>query len=237
MAKVILSALVSSITGKLGGSSFQYNRQGLTLKNNPIPNNLRKGGSAHAQSIGIVSLAHLKYILALVVKSWQQLAPAQQSAWQQQALALTSGLGNLGSTRLLGYHVYVKCNVRLLLAQGTFINDPPLLELLPSIGGISFDTVTSTDLLVDVGLNVTAGFKIIWEASPTYQQAKVINQSAYRIIDYTDDSTTFPYSLYDNYVLHFGAPLSGGYMGVRATVIDMATGAISPYYYINTIVA
>ncbi len=112
MAKVVFTAAVSSITGKLSGSVFQRSHGGPQLRAKVSPGNSQSG----PQSALRASMASLS-------TSWGALTPAQRLTW----------INNAGGTPF-GFTLYVKRNQTLFLAGlpiiDTFVRGLPPLNLL-----------------------------------------------------------------------------------------------------------
>jgi hypothetical protein len=105
MAFVRLSALVTSLTGKLGGSYFSQKKGGTTL--NRCGSKLTKADSGRA------SLQAQQNLLANTSQTWRLLAGDERLAWKNFAGTLTWKNKAGFDYTPTGYEVYCSCNLNL----------------------------------------------------------------------------------------------------------------------------
>lgn len=113
MARIVFSGLVTSIRGSVGGTTFQRNAYGYTVKNKAnmvLPNsteqNLRK------------------LIFSRAVKAWGQLTVSNRNDWNTWAAANPQYAHNNPSSVLSGYAVFVKQYINLIIYSG--LNTAPV---------------------------------------------------------------------------------------------------------------
>jgi hypothetical protein len=131
MAKVIFTAAVADIRGKLAGSVFQRSFGGQQLRTKVSPGNPRTA----AQS-------NLRVNMSSLSTSWGELTPAERTSWYNGA----------GGTPF-GFNMYVKRNQVLFLAGlpliSTFVRGKPPLNLTQAVNG-TIDVPFSVPILVNV---------------------------------------------------------------------------------------
>lgn len=117
MAKVIFTAAVASITGKLAGSVFQRSHGGPQLRTKVSPGNKQ----SQAQSAIRANMKHL-------TSSWGSLSAIQRRSW-------FTGLPPASS----GFSLYVQRNQNLFIAGlpsiQTFLEGKPRLALTQTVSG------------------------------------------------------------------------------------------------------
>lgn len=127
MARIIYSGLVTSIKGSVGGTTFQSNAYGNTVKNKPnmvIPNTVEQ--------------EQRKLIFSKATKAWATLTDAERSNWDTYANTFPQYAKNNPSSQLSGYAVFTKWHAALFLGLG-LLSD---IDANPSLVAVPLDTVT-----------------------------------------------------------------------------------------------
>ena len=117
MALVQAGAIITEISGKLGGQTFGNGRQGIYLKNtgNYITNNSIK---ANAQKNKLVS----------ITSRWKLLTSDQRVGWDELATELPY-VDRFGNTRYYsGFSMFTKINYNRMLIEIAFTQDAPSLS-------------------------------------------------------------------------------------------------------------
>lgn len=127
MARIIYSGLVTSIRGSIGGTTFQNNAYGFTVKNKA---NMVKPNS--------VSQNLAKLVFALAVKGWATLSIANRATWDSWAATYPQFAKNNPSSVLSGFAVFTKQFANMLIHDG--LAAPPKLSCSFTI--VTLDTVT-----------------------------------------------------------------------------------------------
>lgn len=129
MARIIYSGLVTSIRGSVGGTTFQNNAYGFTIKNKAnmiIPNSPQQ--------------ELRKLIFSLATKAWATLTDPQRGNWETYASSFPQFAKNNPSSQLSGFAVFVKWHCAWFL--GTGLN--AVIDTAPSLVATPLDTVTLT---------------------------------------------------------------------------------------------
>lgn len=122
MARIIYSGLVTSIRGSIGGTTFQNNAYGFTIKN-----------KANMVKPNTVSQNNAKLVFSLAVKAWGGMTIAQRSNWDSWASSNPQFAKNNPSSQLSGFAVFVKEFANVLIHDG-FSSTPagtPSSTILP----------------------------------------------------------------------------------------------------------
>ncbi len=137
MARIIYSGLVTKIAGSIGGTTFQSNKHGFTVKN--------KANMVSPQSVDQNSA---KARFAFAVSSWSAASQSTRDNWNAWATANPQYAFYNPSSQLSGFEVFVRYHViRFRLDLSIMTNPVGGLAAIPSfsptavVGG-SFITVT-----------------------------------------------------------------------------------------------
>lgn len=113
MARIVYSGLVDSIRGSIGGTTFQSNKHGYTVKSKP--------NMVHPRS----PLQNArKATFAGAVKAWQQLSDAQRTDWNTWASTYPQYAKYNPSSQLSGYELFVRQHAFLFLIGQSVITAP-----------------------------------------------------------------------------------------------------------------
>jgi hypothetical protein len=123
MARIIYGSIATEINGSVGGSTFQRNAYGFTMKNKP--------NMARLQSIK-QNEQHRR--LDYVVKGWQQITEVQRSSWNSWALSHPIPAKHNAMAVLTGYTYFLKYNLLHTMFATNYLAEPSAGVLaLPSI--------------------------------------------------------------------------------------------------------
>jgi len=110
MARIIYSALIESIKGSIGGTTFQKNKHGYTIKKKPCivnPNTTRQNSR--------------KVHFSRASRAWRDLSDAQRLAYNTFATDFPQYTKNNPDSKLTGFEVFVKTNSLRLLRGLTIL--------------------------------------------------------------------------------------------------------------------
>ena len=120
MARVIYGAIVTSIHGSIGGTTFQSNSYGSTIKNKPTmvkPKTQKQG--------------QVKTILALVTKAWKSTTDTARSNWNTWASTNPQYAKNNPTSQLSGFACFTAWHCQRL-RQAYDIDTSPNLTVPPT---------------------------------------------------------------------------------------------------------
>lgn len=133
MARIIYSGLVTSIRGSVGGTTFQNNAYGFTVKNKA---NMIRPNSAQQEL--------RKLIFSKSVKAWGGLTTGQRNDWNAWAATYPQFAHNNPSSVLSGFAVFTKWHALNFLGFGLSV----AIQTAPMYVTVPLDTVTYTLTLV-----------------------------------------------------------------------------------------
>jgi hypothetical protein len=229
MSRILYSALVSDMRGKLNGSVHTRNKGGASMRTKVTPLN----PSTPAQSLQ-------RSIQSDISKAWSNiLTDSQRKGWSDFGVVKGS-IGVFGDRRsLAGIAVYIQLNRMILAAGGTRIDDAPVSQDVPSILSMSLaaSSGAGTLVLTFAPTPFTAPQGLYLFATPALS-AGIGNLKKYqRFIGYFSAAAS-PLDITAAWSTVFGAfPSSAGQrIGVLGQVLDTGTGASSASNSTSTIV-
>lgn len=207
MAKVELSALLDSITGKLSGSVFQNTVGGLQLRARVSPRDPKTP-----------SQQKVRGTFGFNAASWSLLSDADRATWNDNA--------PMGST---GIAFYLQTNSRIGLTGEPLLNafSP---STAPVITAISLETILFDDIGVvtpATPLDTPANtWLLIYATRNQTPGTSFITGSAYKFLKAIPPATTIATERYfsTEYVAQFGVMNVGWVVGAAYLLIDVATG-------------
>jgi hypothetical protein len=113
MARIIYSALIDSIKGSIGGTTFQSNKYGYTIKRKP---NMINPNTPDQRT--------QKILFAQATKAWRGLSSAQRADWVTWAATYPQYAKNNPTSELSGYAVFVKVHVFRLMCGLAILPNP-----------------------------------------------------------------------------------------------------------------
>lgn len=105
MARVIYSALVTEIKGSVGGTTFQRNAYGFTIKNKPAMINPKSDRQNRSK----------KY-LSITTQYWRQLTDSSRASWAAFANTYPQYSKHNSNSQLSGFAVFVKWHTAKFLS-------------------------------------------------------------------------------------------------------------------------
>lgn len=141
MARIKYTGLVESIRGSIGGTTFQRNAYGFTIKAKP---NMVK-----PNSIGQINA---QFRMTEVAQEWRLLSESDRSDWQAWAEANPKPSRLNPDSALSGYNLFLAYNRYRRIAEGALLNAPDF-------------TLRSTGPLEPL-IYIQAG-ELRWETNPT----------------------------------------------------------------------
>lgn len=167
MAKITYGAIVTDISGTLGGSVFKRIKGGSIIYNKSRPRNPKS--QRQQQTRG-----YLSYLAG----QWHLLNSATQNLWNNYA--------SLSSTRQSGFNAYIQLNLRLLSANHTTLtitHSPPLTPFTPlAIVGETRAYISPTQNRINWTLpSVSSTFtQLFFTTEPGYSY---LNKEKWRLVE------------------------------------------------------
>src|SRR4051812_17501208 len=120
MARVQFGAIVTGMSGKLGGHVFGNSLNGATIRNKQATKKLwgyiKRGTSGGGQSP--------QTNVSLISQAWKDLDDSERAAWTSYAVQYYTTHSLYGVHSLTGYSCFSKLNHNILLVGGSIITVP-----------------------------------------------------------------------------------------------------------------
>jgi hypothetical protein len=220
MAKIVLSALLTDISGKSGGTVFSKNKGGAYLKNRVVPSNPQT-----AKQISVRSR------ISALSQAWKSLTSEQQSAWQAAtpSFQYVNNVGQLRSYTAQALFMALNSSIRAANPSASLLTSPPapaaITNVVPSGLTALVDTGLLDEFAVTFAPTVPAGHAVLVQAtrglSPGITRP---SQSFFRQIGVVAAATTTPYNGQAAYLAEFGSPSIGQKVFVKFVTVLLATG-------------
>lgn len=193
MARVEYGAMITSLTGSVGGWTFQSNRAGNYVRSRP---------KAFKAPTNKQSLQQSKLIGSIT--GWRALAPAQKTLWDDYALLFTKESLYGQTTTLTGFNWYTSINETLAMIGEPTVDVPPAHTLggtVPDYDIILTDTVFS---LAFVSPSVDPTLTPIIRMSSLMTASATTNQSTVRLLEAGGGDLTGTRDLSTSFISAFG---------------------------------
>jgi len=165
MARIVYGALVTEIKGSIGGTTFQSNRYGFTVKNKP--NMVRPNKQKQTDQ---------NLIFKAAVKRWNPMGQTGRDNWDQFAIDFPQESKHNPGVNLTGYAAFVRWHTARFTAQGPTADT----ESIPitSLPALDIDTITletgvgNVDMVEDWNLG-TDTWLVNYFISPPLQETQL----------------------------------------------------------------
>lgn len=231
MAQVKFGALVTDMSGKLGGHVFNTG-----LIPNTISTKSRKGNKL-ALAVQKQSIQSIQNLNKINTQSWQALTDAQRSAWGANSANFPQK-NRVGTTfTRSGFAHYMSINGILTNADIAPLIAPAAGVTMPNLHAVTITTATTAALAFGVSQHPNVGFTASVDFTRSMSAGRKPFDKDYVRVALVDVHPAGVFDVYSEYVSVFGAPLVGGYLNMRVYLICITTGQVTPPYYSKLIVS
>lgn len=214
MARIKYSALVDSIRGSIGGTTFQGNQYGFTVRRKPnmtIPNRKLQNRQ--------------KPLIARATRAWRRLSDTERSAWSSFASSNPQPIKNDPAVSMSGYALFVRLNVFRQLSGMSVMEDSPNLTINDTsitLEGIEFGVGEAS--VEWIATDDYADFEfMLYMTNPLGAGISVIRNQL-RLVK-TDTGTPGGFSVFDEYEDIFGSnPSVGDLIAAQVVAFDPLNG-------------
>jgi len=226
MALAKYGGVISELRGKEAGVIFSRNAYGSYMKQKVSPVN-PQSEFQQAERAKLGGIAQL----------WAGLTDSQREAWSQLGQQVTRVNRFGDQTNYTGFNLFVRLNRNLALVGATTISDAPAVPSVPVLTLVSLAATSGTMTLAFTPTPLTTGFKMLLESTPNIMTGRRFFKNFYRMLGASAAAQTSPWSTLTIFTArHGGVPVEGAVIGVRARLIETATGFDSPIQTLNTTV-
>jgi len=216
MALIKLGAIVTDISGKLGGHVFAKNRGGAYMRTKSTPIN----PSTTLQT-------HVRAIFAFISSLWSTLTSAERESWRGKVgqYARTNIFGDLKNPSGKSLFQRLNQNLKLVgLAHLTVCPDPKSVPFV-EIDGANADLTAGTVAITALG--DTTGAKLMIFATPSLSQGTNFAKNDLRMIGVIDGAVAGNLDIATLYANRFGSMVAGANIVVGVKVVN-TNGQSSP---------
>lgn len=217
MARIIFSGLVTEIRGSAGGTTFQRNAYGYTLKNKPsqvVPNRS--------------SQRSWKSRFARCLQAWRNLTEVNRAAWNAYAEVNEIPSRHNPESYLNGFNAFVRHKL-----YNDYISTTPLANPSASIESPNYSSVVVTrsggDLNVQVNSSSSGGtWNVALKMTRKLGSAQNVLKGWLKFIAADSEATwNATVDVADAYNAIFGAlPESGDRLGVQPIFVNAGNGQV-----------
>ena len=228
MALIQLSAVVSDIKGKIGGTTFKGGAGGSHVMQRK---SYRKNATTNNSTPYILSITP-KAAINLCSQAWQGLTASQQKAWSANAVG-SPYKNKLGQTKTYsGYVFFMSINVKLAMLNLAVQIIPPPLGLTLSCGNVSGSySIAIGSVFYSQATPVTGSMVLVVEMSRPLSTGRQAQVSDYKVVSKRVGVGSFPLDVTDGYLAAFGEVLVGGVIFIRSYMVNTTNLVPSPYSY------
>jgi len=225
MAKIKLGAIVSEISGKLGGHVFSKNRGGAYMRTKTTPLNPQTAYQAAVRGI-----------FASISAGWSDLTEAQRTSWRDKVsvFSRTDVFGDLRNPS--GKALYQRLNQNLSLTGQS------LLTVAPDPSEVPFSDIQSATgaalvpaLSIDFNGDLT-GTELLVFATPALSQGTKFVKNKLRNIGTIAGDNTGNVDILSMYTGRFGALVAGANIYVGLKVVN-TNGQASPLETVKAVIS
>lgn len=219
MARIIYGGLVTEIKGSMGGTTFQSNRYGFTVKNKP------NTSQANSQS-QIVRKAALQSVSG----KWLLLTPAIRAQWNAWATTYPTRSAKNPTSYLSGYNLFLRYALNLDIYSPSEVIGSPT-DAPDPLGNIDIQVVNSAGdlrLIVSPGSS-TATFRLLTYLSrPVRATQSYIKSWTRKVRGDSFTSIALDVSLTSGYESALGTiPATGQLIAAEFSFIQITSGHVT----------
>lgn len=227
MARIIYSALVTSINGSVGGTTFQRNAYGHTIKKKPnIVNPNRPRQQAR------------KANLQFLAQHWQNLTTVQRDAWASYAIAHPVPSRLNPSSNLSGHAIWLRTNLLRLTMGQTLLDTITNVNSDGLLGGtIEVQRIGGTLIYFDDSDSTLNNMDVLCYVSAPVKATQQYDRSLTRFMDFFSLSSVDQVDITSVYLAQFGAlPTVGQFIFLRRIYLNRTNGQIIEYPATNFVI-
>jgi hypothetical protein len=225
MARIIYGAL-ATIRGSIGGTTFQSNKHGYTVKNKP---NMSKPDSESQNAT--------KRAVVKCTQAWSALDIGIRDTWDSYAISFPQYAKHNIASKLSGFEVFLLRNLPAYIYGGYILMEPSMVS---TVNPIFAPTLVSTTGSIILTYNASPepldvdGFIF---STPGQLSERYIAKNSLRLVTATNNMTDFT-DLYSFYMSKFGRyPLPGETVMLGIKCYGDLTGAAYAKQFFNILVA
>jgi hypothetical protein len=192
MARIKFGTIATEIRGSIGGTCFQSNRYGFTIKNKSNPGNL-----------STVNQQLPREAIFTITQSWAQLTNAQRLAWNTFATTYPQPCKHNSSANLSGYNLFLKYNIYAYLGGSGFVSSPAFsIPSLPVFHPVVYSYAGDVSYNFFPSFSELNLFALVGISAPVSPSNNFVGSKCRNVFGTVADST--PITVTPQYLANFG---------------------------------
>jgi len=220
VARVEFSSVVTSIRGKVGGSVFQRNRSGYSLKNK----------SNNVDSASVKQIASRVY-MSQVHAAWRSMSENERNAWDIFANFKPVRNRNNSNVNLTGYQLFLKYNLIRLQAGYTILTTITYSQITNLAVDMSFLVASPAVFVAFLTLDFSDDYGCLLMTSAPRSSNYPLKAKSYKVLipDAIDENALY---LSDVFVKTYGKiPTNPSWLSYKLTIFDIAQPVIREGFF------
>jgi hypothetical protein len=216
MARIKYSGLIDEINGSIGGTTFQRNRYGFTIKRKPSGTT----SATSSQSIRRLSLYRVQ-------QNWIALSNADHDNWNTYASTFPSPTRLNPASFLNGVNLYEKYHLLRAVGITSILNDPNGAQQTLSFDGFELDSSGGT-MTMESNITVSgANWLFLIFLSRPVSSTSTLSKSKTRFISQSTVSGFLSKEIQNEYINIFGfIPVRNDFIQFRRVLLNFDNGQI-----------
>jgi hypothetical protein len=216
MARIQYSALVTSIRGSIGGTTFQKNAYGFSVKNKA--NLIRPNSQLQNQHKNFIGTVH---------QLWNQLGTDGQAVWNSYALAYPQFSKFNTASRLSGHAVFLKRNLLCWFDLSWGVDTPAFQATLNPAFTPIVNVYAGPYLQVKTNAPLNNGTFFLLYVSKITSVASPVRRNMFKFMGFLPMLSTDIIDISAMYSKSFGGfNHNAGFIGIILRPLGISTGAV-----------
>lgn len=234
MALIKFGSLVVAASGKIGGQYFGGSTSGSTIVTNPKQRKNSAFGSQTGSGTSPFTRAAISSALIYVVKSWKSVSAANKLAWQMAAPNFPT-VNRFGvPIKPSAYHCYVHVNYGYYLNNNALLAAPPANTVGIAPQAFTIVAVSSTEIKINIPVAIPAGYSGYVKCTRSLSAGIKATYNDFSLVLIPGAGIVGNYTITTQYGYKFGAPITGNYLWISLTMVNLQTGIKGQPYILGS---
>ena len=230
MARVMFTALMAGIKGRIGGTVFQGGTGGYIAKEfDAIKESAKLTKADAGRPFNPFD------VTAYVAGRWRLLSDSDRATWNAGAVNYPAVTPFGISYTPSGYQVFMTLNTQIYNLTGAIVSECPLPESIAALDECTIVQASLTSITLDFDTFSNPGFAIRIEATRRMSLGRQPRKGDFKILAEIQGDETWPYQIYSAYSAIYGPIQAGGRIWFRFTLLSYTSGqkGVAQTQYLN----
>lgn len=216
MARIKYTALVESIRGSIGGTTFQRNAFGFTVKSKP--NMVNPNSSRQSER---------KRGFQKALQAWRGLTDTERSNWNTYAGAFPTPSKNNPASYLNGFNLFVRWQVASYQGPGNTLANPSGAQGVIGFTEVELQKIGAVLQLVVSYTKTNGPWYVLTYLTRPLSPTQRYQKSWTKLVNYTLNTVPVDVNVAATYNQIFGLlPIVGDQIGVDITFVNTTNGQV-----------